>query len=377
MAHQSLLKYSSVRLLRSLVGVLVLLGLSTAAASATSVSSGDEPIAFNKCWDYDAMPDLSIALSGSTTAVYFVDNDRRLHAIDVTAATKLWSSDLGGQVVSDLLVTEASIVMVTNVGDVSSSAPLAAKLRSISRQTGVTNWIADLPATPSAWLGAVNGTIVSVGKLGNILAFSRETGLPVWNKSLGVELATEPHFEDRSVLVGTVGNELVRVSYAGKLVMIAKLGHLPTAVFSDSANRVMSGDERGNLIFMSPAGKRFWKFKNGAQISYIVTYDSEFLVASYDNFIYKISKSGNVEWKRRLSGRLFGKPLIVAGMAAASVAGDGSVYVLDVADGKIVNRIETGEGNSTRIAAVQGGKGLVTAGSAGLAYYSQIKCPTI
>jgi len=161
------------------------------------------------------------------------------------------------------------------------------------------------------------------------------------------------------------------------LITIAKLDHLPTAVFSDSARRIMSGDERGNLIFMSPAGKRFWKFRNGAQISYIVTYDSEFLVASYDNFIYKISKSGNVEWKRRLSGRLFGKPLIVAGIAAASVAGDGSVYVLDVADGKIINRIETGEGNSTRIAAVQGGKGLVTAGSGGLAYYSQIACPTV
>lgn len=356
---------------------MVLLGLSTATGSAASVYGGDEPAAFHKCWDYNATPDLSIPLAGSTTAVYFVDTERRLHAIDITAATKLWTSDLGGQVVSDLLVTEASILMVTNVGDASSSAPLAAKLRSISRQTGVTNWIADLPATTSAWLGAVNGTIVSAGKLGNILAFSRETGLPAWSKSLGVELAAEPHFADRSILVGTVGNELVRVSYEGQLVKFAKLDHLPTAVFSDPASRVMSGDERGNLRFMSPAGKRYWKFRNGAQISYIVTYDSEFLVASYDNFIYKLSKNGNVEWKRRLSGRLFGKPLIVAGMAVASVAGDGSVYVLDLANGKIVNRIETGEGNSTRIAAVQGGKGIVTASPAGLAHYSQIKCPTI
>ncbi len=375
MAHRSLRKNSSGTAIRSLVGLLLLLGLTSLRAVALPASlTNDDPAAFSKCWDYTAVPDVSIPLAASSAAVYFVDTERRLHAADVTAAAKLWTSDLGGQVVSDLLVTETSIFVVTNVGDASSASPLSSKLRSISLQTGITNWTADLPATGLAWLGAINGAIVSVGKQGDILAFARDTGVPVWNQKVGVEIAIDPHFESRSILVGTVANDLVRVNFDGARSTISKLGHLPTAIFSDSGSRIMTGDERGNLRFMSADGKRFWSFRNGAQISYIVPYDSEFIVASFDNFIYKLSKGGNVEWKRRLTGRVFGKPIILDGVAAASVAGEGNVYIIDLATGKIVNRIETGEGNSTRAAAVEGGKGLVIAGPAGLAYYSQVKC---
>ena len=138
---------------------------------------------------------------------------------------------------------------------------------------------------------------------------------------------------------------------------------------------MLLGDARGNLVLTSADGDRIWTFKNGAQISFLLPYDSEYLAASFDNFFYKLSRSGNVEWKRRLSGRLSSRPSVIASDGVISISGDPSIYVLDLTNGKILNRIEIGgdENLSPRIVAASA-DGFAVAGSQGIQFFSRSAC---
>ncbi|HEX6123745.1 MAG TPA: PQQ-binding-like beta-propeller repeat protein, partial [Pyrinomonadaceae bacterium] len=106
----------------------------------------------------------------------------------------------------------------------------------------------------------------------------------------------------------------------------------------------------------------------------ILPFDSEYIAASDDNFIYKLARSGDVEWKRRLSGRTAGGLVLAGNAVIASVVGDGEVYVIDARSGKIRNRIEIGEGVSAGLSAAMNKRAFVVIHPLGLTLYSQDKC---
>jgi len=161
----------------------------------------------------------------------------------------------------------------------------------------------------------------------------------------------------------------------GRVRLDWKSKYLPTAILLDLNGRLLVGDERGNFVSVSSEGNRLWGFRNGAQISSASLYGADYLAASYDNFLYKLSRSGDVKWKRRLSGRVNDGPFILGNTAVVSVVGTGSVYVLDLKNGKISNRIEIGEELTVRIASATNGQGFVVAGPVGISYFSTVKCP--
>ena len=103
-------------------------------------------------------------------------------------------------------------------------------------------------------------------------------------------------------------------------------------------------------------------------------YDSEFLATSNDNFVYKLSRGGNVEWKRRLSSRIDGRPLVLGDVAVFATVGDGNVYVIDLTNGKILNRFENGEDNPAQ--AVSAGTNFVMVTEDNLTLFTRGACPS-
>ena len=322
---------------------------------------------FAKCWDYPTSPDLSIAIDSDSENVYYIDTDRKLSAVDIAAGIKLWSSELAGDPVSNVLVTHGLVLIA------SQASADKAVLRAVSRTTGITQWSADLPSAASLALGSLNGTVVALSSAGTASAFHADRGAPAWTKKVGAAVTTGPYFHGRTLIVGTDKKELLAITIpGGESVVITKLDGAPTAIFSDDTNSILVGDDRGNLIRSSFQGKREWRFRNGARISSIAGYDSEYLATSHDNFLYKLTRSGNVEWKRRLSARIDKRPIILGKSAIVSTVGDGTVYVIDLTNGKIANRIETGDETSVQIA--RGENGFAIISTKGLALYSRQPC---
>ena len=304
----------------------------------------DERQGFAKCWDRKLAADMSVRAESDISNIYFVDIDSRLIAFEVDGATTLWSTDLGGSVVSNILVTDDSIIVATARKEGGTST--GAVLRSVSKQTGITSWFITLPDSDPITIGAVNGSLIGISSAGAVSSFDYATGEKKWTRLIGGKTTTPPFFSDDAVFVGTDRNQVLEIAAAtGNSTAIAKSVGAPSVVYRDESGRILVGDDRGNLVLVSADGKRIWKFRNGARIADLSHYDSEFLAASDDNFVYKISRAGNVEWKRRLSSRIDGRTLVIGDVAVFTTIGDGYVYVIDLTNGKILNRFENGENN--------------------------------
>ena len=360
--------------LQKLITSLVCAALFSAASvsvRATFADPGrpdDEQELFAKCWEYPASPDLSVTPVADTDRVYFLNVERKLEAVDLQTAVKIWASEIGGDVVSNLFTTENSVLLVTRAGESDKAV-----LRSLSKHTGVANWNATV-STSRATLGALNGSIVAVDSDGSVTAFHPSNGSQLWHTQLGNKIVGAPHFRSMTVTVATASNEIVDIAIGGQASVRLKARYLPVALLIEPSDQYLIGDDRGNLVFTAADGDRRWRFKNGARISYLLSYDAEFLVASFDNFLYKISRGGNVEWKRRLTGRVSGKPVVSGDTAVVSIIGDGSVYFVNLDDGKISNRVQVGDEN-TGAAITAAGPTVVISGPQGISLYSRGKCP--
>ncbi|HKP68070.1 MAG TPA: PQQ-binding-like beta-propeller repeat protein [Pyrinomonadaceae bacterium] len=352
------------------VGIIV--SVSVLVRASTQI---EEPKPYAKCWSIDSLADLSTSGAADKISVYFFAADGALEAVDQKSGARLWSTDLGGSVVSNLLLTDQSALFVT-AGRSESGSSGKATLRSVSKQTGITTWSTAIQVKDSTTLGIVGDKVAAVNTDGLVSVFSLANGSLNWSQPIGTRVVAPPLFATDHLILGTGGNELLAVDMMrGVTSRMLRTGQSPTAIFVDAAGRILVGDARGNLALTSADGDRVWTFKNGAQISFLLPYDSEYLAASFDNFLYKISRGGNVEWKRRLSGRLSSRPAIIGNDGVISITGDPSVYVLDLTNGKIVNRIDIGgdENLSPRIVAAAAG-GFAVAGSQGIQFFGREAC---
>ena len=345
-----------------------------AAVNFPNGPGDQEPEVFTKCWEYPSIAELSTLPTADDRSVFFLNSDRKLESADLLAARKIWSSELGGEVISNLLLADSTLLVVTSATSSESRDPGVITLRSLSKETGVTNWSRAMPGASRIWLGVVGDSVVAVDVAGGITAHNPADGSQLWTTNLGVPISADPQFSTGQIIVATAGKEIVKISAGGSTAVVSKTQFTPTAVLVASSSRYLIGDDRGNILLMA-GGERDWKFRNGARISFLLSYDSEFIAASFDNFIYKISRGGNVEWKRRLSGRVASRPLILGDTAAVSIIGDGNIYFIDLKNGKITNRVDTTDGSATGTVTIAGASGLVISGTRGLSLYSRGKCP--
>ena len=328
----------------------------------------DQAEVFTKCWDYSASADLAIPQVADADNIYFVNTEGRLESVDLKSAVKVWSSEVGGVVISNIFATDNAVFLVTRAVDTGKAA-----LRSLSKQTGVANWSTPVDAS-RVTLGTIDGVIIVVGTNGSVTAFN-SSGTQAWEARLGTSIVGDPEFRPQTVTVATTRNEIVDVAVGGQTKVRSKTDYLPSAMLINSAGEYLIGDERGNLLFAESDGDRRWRFKNGARISFLLSYEGEFLVASYDNFLYKLSRGGNVEWKNRLPGRVSGRPVISGDTVIVSIIGDGSVYFIDLENGKVTNRVQIGDENSGS-ATASAEAGVVLSGPSGLSLYTRGKCPS-
>jgi outer membrane protein assembly factor BamB len=334
----------------------------------------NEPRAFTKCWEYSSAPDLSFAPVADASNIYFVDREGRVNAVDIKTGSKAWTSEIGGSVISNFVVTDSSLLVATLTQSTSEAGSGKTVVRSISKQTGITLWQESVRGLESATLGSLAGNVVIVGSDGAIVALSTE-GRILWQKELGSAVTSVPNFGDRYVLLASDKNELAQIAGSdGSVDILRKMDFRVASVLFDHQRGLVVGDERGNLIALDLDGDERWRFRNGARIGSIMLYDSEYIATSNDNFVYKLGRSGNVEWKRRLPGRLAGTLIIFGDTAVASIVGTGSIFVLDLKNGKIFDRFETGEEASAGVAASAAADGFGVTSSEKLYYFSRTSC---
>jgi len=334
-------------MLRTLLFLTLFAG--AAAPAAGQPASGSEKpglagVPFAKCWEYHFESTVREAIVSANGTVYLAGSEGRVRAISGSTSKVMWSAELGGEVLASLAIPHRGLIVVSSalVGGKS-----IANLRSLDLETGLVRYSTpvDLAGTGLYLSYAGERLLVSADK-GLVSAFNLIDGSLLWRREFGVQLSAPPAVSERSIAVAAVSRSVSVLDIANGAILSAKtLPYSATAVAIDRSGIVFAGDGRGNVARLADNGAGNWRFKSGAKITQIVPADGRLLVSSNDNFLYFIdASSGGLEWKRRLEARLTDAPLVRDGVVIAPIFGEETAAVIEIATGRIIDRIQLGEG---------------------------------
>jgi outer membrane protein assembly factor BamB len=298
------------------------------------------PIA--RCWQYE-IDEPAAGAFADRDRIFFATVAGRLRALDTRTGQLLWSSDLGGEVDSNLLGIDGAIFVVTTSRQAGAETPVT-YIRSISRDTGITRWKADLPAGHDHFLGSAGDRLVAVSREGNALGIDPESGVVAWRHHSGAQVAARPVIDGAHIVMPTK-NSLTVLSGSGRIVSDIPVRSAATAIAlatdaDGEQNILLTADDRGYIRASDLlSGKALWKFKLGAAPSFLMPTTEGVIAASADNFLYRMgTNDGDVVWKRRLPGRFSGEPRAVGSNVAVAVIGYESAFLIEGKTGRLLNK---------------------------------------
>jgi outer membrane protein assembly factor BamB len=295
-----------------------------------------------KCWSRSSIVLPKNGIAADSDSVYFVSGDGKINAIDIKTGETTWSSEIGGNVSSEIIATKRSVYVVSTGTPGALKETASTFVRSLSRSTGLTNWSVELRFAEKYFAGETPAGIVVVASSGDIWTLNESDGTIVWKTGFSGALSASPKFGESGIMIGTTAKKVEVYSAAdGRKISSMDLQFIPALVGNGTSSAAVYADERGGVYSSEiDSGDRNWKFKAGGRAADMQTIDGKILVASADNFVYFMSADyGNILWKRRMPGRIANGGVIGKRLAAFTVIGERSAYMVDLDNGRIVDQI--------------------------------------
>ncbi|MGB7201555.1 MAG: PQQ-binding-like beta-propeller repeat protein [Pyrinomonadaceae bacterium] len=322
--------------------LIVLTAIAVVPAVGQTVANGSNgpngEVTLSKCWSF-AVEDGKMLTAGGSH-IFVGSGGAQVDALALDGK-KLWATELGGEVVSNLLASEGGVFLVTSVVNGESGKSGGGTLRYLSKETGITVWSAKLPEADNYSIGLGADSVIAVTSKGVIEAYDLRTGSQKWRRELAESFVGEPRFNHTNVYVASTAKQVFTVSLdRGEIVSVRKLQFAPTAV-GEITGDVFTGDDRGNLTSLGKSDKKVnWSFKSGGKISAIVEVGGNLLAASNDNFVYLFSgRNGDVAWKKRLNERISQIGVIDGRFALVSGYEENAAHLIDLDSGKLVGQL--------------------------------------
>ncbi len=336
---------SRARSFRIPILITVLICLLSEGISGQNVTSDE--IDVTRCW-YAGTETTPLTVAADNGHLFLGLTGAKVETLS-RSGRKMWSSELGGAISSNLLPIGDSLMLVTSTTGSNGIRKPGSVLRSLSKETGVTNWTSNIVDAEQHFLHSHNGWIVVVSTNGSIHALDGSAGTVIWKREIASGFAARPAFTATSLLVASTTEQIFSIALStGEITEMKRLPYPITAITTTQMGEFIAGDERGNISLL-PNGteKPDWKFKSGGQISSLVAVQAHVLAASHDNFVYYlVARSGNVAWKRRLAGRAAHVVNISDRYALLSSVGDDGATLIDLQNGKVAGTLPVENGES-------------------------------
>ncbi len=365
----------------ALLPKLFILFLISSAIPAITVFGQSKPAGeadISKCWTYLMADSAGENIAADGNRVFVGSAGAKIEALSFDGK-KMWSSEFGGSVNSNLLPLDNGLFVVTSTVSSEPDKPAGSMLRVLSKETGIISWTLKLPEASSHFLIGFNGSLIVVSKNGVIQSIDAGTGSLKWKREIADGFVAEPVSDGGRIMVATTGKQIFLVqSSSGQIESLTRSSFNVTAIGIDS-DVLLVGDERGNLsLFVNGSDKASWKFKAGGEISSVTTVGDHFLVTSHDNFVYFLGRSnGGVAWKKRLSGRISQIANYMGRYGLfASVDGHGLILT-DLSNGKVAGQIVLDENESVVYAPVAANGQILILTNRAIYAYSLNGCPEI
>lgn len=301
--------------------------------------------------------------------------DGGIALLNASDGVKQWESDLGGQIIAMPLIEDFEIYVITQpisnaqadntadettmemetVLETTKKLDRHLTVRNLNKDTGVTRWqrkISVENTSENQYFYQSDSKIILFSDAGKITALNKFDGQTGWVTEIYSDPATMPFLTENQAIIHTLGNEIMFLSLSdGSVVKKINTPKNITAFYYDAdGDKLVLGSRNGEVSLLSinqrignpPTNRRkpLWKFRSGAAISDITSTPRGFLISSFDNFIYLISKDkGNLIWKKRLSGRISAKPLVIENYTIVSDIAEPIASILDLNSGRLINRV--------------------------------------
>ena len=307
-------------------------------------------VSLNECWRYTSSDLMPEDPASDKDNIYIAERGGRVSAISIQTGIRIWSTDFGGEVRSNVVVLGSTVYVATGTVKAGKQRSGVTLVRALSAVTGLPSF--DLPVRTDAEVRLVSagGKLVVLTSDGGVTAFENGRTNAAWHKSLSrgpigpifvwldklLLASTDMKIYVISVLTGAQINSVSTQSSVSALSMID--------------GDLVWGDDRGEVVrYDLAAGSVYWRFKNGARISGLSTTEEGVLAASLDNFTYLISPYyGRVRWKKRLPARLESLTSYGQDLVAVQAVGEPIVTLLSADSGKTVGQITVGDDSFIR-----------------------------
>lgn len=332
--------------------------------------NASEP-SFSKCWNTPTtiLPEQGITADESQS--YFVSQNSKITAIELTSGSIAWTADVGGKPLSELVLADGKLFAIAvPVRESPAAKPV---LRAFSSKTGLSLWNIELPASGKYFLTNDRDYLAVVSAEGALWLMDAEAGRIKWNASSNGSVSTQPRIESGRLLIAVSGRRVDEFSVEnGEKVASAEVDGVPAFVGAGKSSAAVYSDDRGNVHSIQMGGGKNWKFRAGGRVGYIRAVSDNVLLGSADNFVYFMSvEYGNLLWKRRLPGRVASGELIGRDLAVFTVVGDRSAYIVELESGKLVDRLELAGEDVFLLTPIRAnGKYLIAGTASGLTAFS-------
>ena len=266
----------------------------------------------------------------------------------------LWRSEAGGEFSAAPFADERGVYVGSELrpeGHDAAAIYTKGVVRALGRTSGVTLWTRTVPNPLEGALVVADGLLLGASADGRVYALDKETGSPAWIVKTQHSFTSAPVLTDGRLFLASDDGYLLAVEpKTGTVVRRYQTGAARPAPFSVAGRTIYAGSPDGYVTAIRDAGGRLqtmWRRRAGTSVQTLTSTPSGLLVTSLDNFVYFLShRNGSRLWKKQMTGRVVGTPLIGSDSALFAILGGEACVALSLADGKQVNTLPLGEGNA-------------------------------
>ncbi len=278
--------------------------------------------------------------------------DEQILALDPKTGKTLWDRDLAGRLASPIIISGQTLYFAVDLrqpqglsekpSEISkSSLEIAAVDLNSGLNNGSPTTVPDSASDNEYSIIITNELLYIASISGNIYALRKNDRTLVWRAELNTSLSADPLILRDHIYVGTGNKTAIKISaQSGEIVDQIPLGFVPTSLAATDS-RLFAGDKEGKISSIEFSNEQFsWRSSTGGEIVEINPIGEDILVSSNDNFVYRFSGDrGRKIWKRKLSGRILGNVILRDKIGAFLSVGSNEVLLVDLENGKLVNRI--------------------------------------
>jgi len=337
-----------------------------------------------RCWIFESneMTDLKIASDNDKTIILPL-TEGKLLGVDLDKGKKVWQFIVGETFDSEIFVNEQNILITGSrlLSEITknSNPTTSRSLFTVNSNSGIANTLLSNRLNSDSdkvFVASEKDFLIVSQEDGVIFAVENESKKILWEKKLDLEIVTAPKLIESKLYLGTSNRSVIVLSAkSGEVLSQIPIGKIPKEILPHEGTLYV-GDNLGKLRSVRLKTKKTdWETKTGGEISEVLPFNDVVLVSSNDNYEYAIlKKSGKKIWKRKLAGRILGKTIIDEKFAAVFTYGSNTALLIDLDDGKIINRITLSKENYFVSAPIFLKSKLLVPTSSGLIAFSATDC---